>query len=199
MPARLENVPSFGSDDACPKDRYTVVVLGNSCVGKTAIISQLLYGSFDNEYRATVEEFHQEEFELGEVTVTLDVIDTTGSYSFPAMRKLCIEKGESSEGSVTLVRREEDHLSGPRNSKVASANPPSERFENMGGLLEISIAHLIPIDPRRVGFLAKKIWISIHSGDQKTSDACEGQSSRKQSFNIALIYRGRSFQVMRSY
>lgn len=107
MPARLENVPSFGSDDACPKDRYTVVVLGNSCVGKTAIINQLLYGSFDNEYRATVEEFHQEEFELGDVTVSLDVIDTTGSYSFPAMRKLCIEKGEFLEDPIRPKQRQE--------------------------------------------------------------------------------------------
>jgi GTPase SAR1 family protein len=60
------------------KDRYRIVVMGAAAVGKTCIVSRLLYEQFVNEYRATVEELHSGEYELNGMPVTLDILDTSG-------------------------------------------------------------------------------------------------------------------------
>lgn len=73
-----------------------IVVLGGSKVGKTAIVQQFLYGSFPDVYSATVDEVHRTEFEVkGMGTLTLDILDTSGSYEFPAMQRLAISKADA--------------------------------------------------------------------------------------------------------
>ncbi|KJH39638.1 hypothetical protein DICVIV_14482, partial [Dictyocaulus viviparus] len=44
----------------------TVVVLGATKVGKSALVSQYLWESFLTEYRPTVEEFNWVEYEIGD-------------------------------------------------------------------------------------------------------------------------------------
>ena len=61
------------------KDRYRVVVMGAAAVGKTCIVSRLMYERFINEYRATVEELHSGHYELNGMPVTLDILDTSGT------------------------------------------------------------------------------------------------------------------------
>ena len=56
------------------KDRYRVVVMGAAAVGKTCIISRLLYERFVSEYKATVEELHSGDYELDGRPVTLDIL-----------------------------------------------------------------------------------------------------------------------------
>ncbi|ELU01291.1 hypothetical protein CAPTEDRAFT_156744 [Capitella teleta] len=77
------------------KDRYRIVVMGAAGVGKTCIINRFLYESFVAKYKATVEELHQGEYSVNGATITLDILDTTGSYAFPAMRKLSIAHGDA--------------------------------------------------------------------------------------------------------
>lgn len=69
---------------------YRVVVMGSSGVGKTALINQFLYDSFVDDHKPTVEELHRGEYD----DVILDILDTSGTYSFPAMRTLSIEKAD---------------------------------------------------------------------------------------------------------
>ncbi|XP_075558178.1 GTP-binding protein Rhes-like [Dermacentor variabilis] len=77
------------------KDQYRVVVLGAARVGKTAIVHQFLYDEFPVDYFATVEEFHTGEYDLNGASLTLDIVDTSGSYPFPAMRRLAITTADA--------------------------------------------------------------------------------------------------------
>lgn len=65
--------------------------MGAGFVGKTQIVSQFLYDKFTNRYRQTIEELHRGEYELpDQSSLTLDILDTSGAFSFPAMRDLSI-------------------------------------------------------------------------------------------------------------
>ena len=65
--------------------------MGSAFVGKTQIVSQFLYDKFSSRYRQTIEELHRGEYELpDESTLTLDILDTSGAFSFPAMQDLSI-------------------------------------------------------------------------------------------------------------
>lgn len=74
------------------KQQHRVVVMGAAKVGKTCIISQFLYDKFNPRYKKTVEELHRGEYELPDgCALTLDILDTSGSFEFPAMRTLSIK------------------------------------------------------------------------------------------------------------
>jgi small GTP-binding protein len=80
-----------GGGSIVVKEKHRVVVMGSAFVGKTQIISQFLYDKFTNRYRATIEELHRGEYELADgSSLTLDILDTSGAFAFPAMRDLSI-------------------------------------------------------------------------------------------------------------
>ncbi|CAG5126645.1 unnamed protein product, partial [Candidula unifasciata] len=100
-----------------PKSHFRLVVMGAAGVGKTAIISQFLYDQFVSEYKETIEELHRGEYDTNGVRLTLDILDTSGCHSFPAMRKLAIDTSdafvlvysvddESSFQAVTSLRQQ---------------------------------------------------------------------------------------------
>uniref|UniRef100_A0A1E1X7P3 Uncharacterized protein n=1 Tax=Amblyomma aureolatum TaxID=187763 RepID=A0A1E1X7P3_9ACAR len=92
QPTRVES----GNQGGHPaKDHYRVVVLGAARVGKTAIVHQFLYDEFPVDYFATIEEFHTGEYEVNGASLTLDIVDTSGSYPFPAMRSLAISAADA--------------------------------------------------------------------------------------------------------
>ena len=64
--------------------------MGSARVGKTSLISQFMYTGFSNRYRPTVEDMHTIELDCNGLDLRLDVLDTGGSYAFPAMRALAI-------------------------------------------------------------------------------------------------------------
>lgn len=75
--------------------RHKVVVMGAAKVGKTSLISQFLYGTFTEKYKRTIEEMHHADFNVSGVPLTLDILDTSGSYEFPAMRALSISSADA--------------------------------------------------------------------------------------------------------
>lgn len=75
--------------------RHKIVVMGAAKVGKSSIISQFLYGTFSPKYKRTVEEMHHGEFNVAGVHLTLDILDTSGAYEFPAMRALSISSADA--------------------------------------------------------------------------------------------------------
>nr|XP_046163453.1 ras-related protein Rap-2a-like [Oncorhynchus gorbuscha] len=77
------------------KTEVRLVFLGAAGVGKTALISRFLLDTFEPKHRRTVEELHSKEFDIGGAKVTIHIMDTSGSYSFPAMRKLCIQNSDA--------------------------------------------------------------------------------------------------------
>lgn len=74
---------------------FRVTVMGSSGVGKSSIISQFLYEKFQDTYRETVEDMHTKLFEVGDKTISLNILDTAGHNEFPAMRKLAISTSDA--------------------------------------------------------------------------------------------------------
>ncbi|XP_076338655.1 ras-related protein Rap-1b-like isoform X2 [Tachypleus tridentatus] len=77
------------------KDQYRVVVMGSSRVGKTAIIKRFLDQIFPEEHVPTIEELYTTEYKIGGVLFKLNILDTSGSYEFPAMRRLAISSSDA--------------------------------------------------------------------------------------------------------
>ncbi|XP_032817169.1 ras-related protein Rap-1b [Petromyzon marinus] len=77
------------------RTQVRLVFLGAAGVGKTSIIKRFLQGAFETRYRPTVEELYALEYEAGGSKIKLEVMDTSGSYRFPAMRKLYIRDGDA--------------------------------------------------------------------------------------------------------
>ncbi|XP_005940900.1 ras-related protein Rap-1b [Haplochromis burtoni] len=77
------------------KTEVRLVFLGAGGVGKTALIQRFLKDTFEPKHRRTVEELHRKEYEVGGVKVTINIMDTSGSYSFPAMRRLSIQNSDA--------------------------------------------------------------------------------------------------------
>uniref|UniRef100_A0A336LLT0 CSON010367 protein n=1 Tax=Culicoides sonorensis TaxID=179676 RepID=A0A336LLT0_CULSO len=71
-------------------ERTRVVLLGDAGVGKTCIIKRFLSKTYSDKYRATVEDLYNREYDLGPVTLKVDILDTAGDIQFPAMRRLSI-------------------------------------------------------------------------------------------------------------
>ncbi|XP_045547222.1 GTP-binding protein Rhes [Salmo salar] len=77
------------------KTQVRLVFLGAAGVGKTALIRRFLQDTFELKHRRTVEEMHSKEYDIGGSKVTVEILDTSGSYSFPAMRKLSIQNSDA--------------------------------------------------------------------------------------------------------
>uniref|UniRef100_A0A0N5AED7 GTP-binding protein n=1 Tax=Syphacia muris TaxID=451379 RepID=A0A0N5AED7_9BILA len=68
---------------------FTLAVLGASRVGKSALVGQFLWDGFVQDYRPTIEEFNWIEYNNEhEKEFMLQVIDSSGSHDFLAMRQL---------------------------------------------------------------------------------------------------------------
>ncbi|KAH3871419.1 ras-related protein Rap-2c-like [Dreissena polymorpha] len=83
----------MGRDSVRPN--YRVVVLGSASVGKSSIISKFMHDRFLQSHKETIEELHIHVMRCDNVSVEIDILDTSGSYQFPAMRKLAIATGDA--------------------------------------------------------------------------------------------------------
>ncbi|KAK5865914.1 hypothetical protein PBY51_020145 [Eleginops maclovinus] len=77
------------------KTHVRLVFLGAAGVGKTALIQRFLEDTFEPKHKRTVEEMHNKEYDIGGVKISVEILDTSGSYSFPAMRKLSIQNSDA--------------------------------------------------------------------------------------------------------
>ncbi|XP_070684530.1 GTP-binding protein Rhes-like [Pempheris klunzingeri] len=100
-------------------DTVRLVFLGAAGVGKTALIHRFLHDRFEHKYTRTVEELHVLEYDtVGPGKMRLEILDTSGSYSFPAMRELSIRHSDAfalvyavdDPGSLQEVRRLRDEI-----------------------------------------------------------------------------------------
>lgn len=76
-------------------DHPRIVIMGAAGVGKTAIVEQFLYERFPLDHVPTVEEMHCNVYDVSGSTLTLDLLDTSGSFEFPAMRRLAIKTADA--------------------------------------------------------------------------------------------------------
>lgn len=84
-----------------------MVVLGAGHVGKTAIINRFLKKSFTATYKQTVEDLHCKDYDVNGTIIRVDILDTAGHLSFPAMRRLSITTAHA----LLLVYAIEDRAS----------------------------------------------------------------------------------------
>lgn len=71
-------------------ERIRLVILGGPKVGKSAIVKRFLFNTFQEKYKATVEDLYSKEYDFGRMTLKVDILDTAGDLQFPAMRRLSI-------------------------------------------------------------------------------------------------------------
>lgn len=69
--------------------------MGAAKVGKSSLICQFLYNTFSPKYKRTIEEMHHGDFNVAGVRLTLDILDTSGAYEFPAMRVLSMQSADA--------------------------------------------------------------------------------------------------------
>ncbi|XP_055310001.1 GTP-binding protein Di-Ras2 [Sitodiplosis mosellana] len=72
------------------QERLRLVILGGPGVGKSCIVKRFLFKSYSDKYRATIEDLYNREYDFGNVTLKVDILDTSGDQQFPAMRRLSI-------------------------------------------------------------------------------------------------------------
>uniref|UniRef100_A0A674K825 Uncharacterized protein n=1 Tax=Terrapene triunguis TaxID=2587831 RepID=A0A674K825_9SAUR len=107
---------SRGAGTMC-RARVRLVFLGAAGVGKTALVRRFLQDTFEARHRRTVEELHLLELEAGSgLRLRLEILDTSGSYRFPAMRRLCI--GRADPDSFAEVQRLRDEILEARRGAV---------------------------------------------------------------------------------
>lgn len=104
-----------------------LVFLGAAGVGKSALIRRFLHDRFEHKHTPTVEDLHALEYDTaaGAGKMRLEILDTSGSYSFPAMREICIRHSDAfalvyavdDPGSFEEVRRLRDEILELRGSK----------------------------------------------------------------------------------
>lgn len=74
---------------------FRVVVMGTAGVGKSSIINQFIHSKFTESHKETIEELHRHSMKFETMSVDIDILDTSGSHQFPAMRKLAIATGDA--------------------------------------------------------------------------------------------------------
>ncbi|CAD5206050.1 unnamed protein product [Bursaphelenchus okinawaensis] len=75
--------------------QLTVVLMGAPRVGKSTLVNQFLWEAFIREYRPTVEEFNWIEYEAEDGELLVQIIDSSGSRDFLAMRDLYYKQGDA--------------------------------------------------------------------------------------------------------
>ena len=72
-----------------------MAVFGDSGVGKSSIIRHIVGEEYIHEHVPTVEEFYVKQITHKNKTCELHIIDTSGTYEFPAMRRIAIQKADA--------------------------------------------------------------------------------------------------------
>ncbi|VEL08926.1 unnamed protein product [Protopolystoma xenopodis] len=76
----------------------TIVVLGDARVGKTAIIHRLVCWqseTLEGRYQPTVEDSYTRDYIVHQYRCRIRIMDTSGSYDFPAMQRLWIRRASA--------------------------------------------------------------------------------------------------------
>ncbi|XP_074597604.1 GTP-binding protein Di-Ras2-like [Brevipalpus obovatus] len=126
---------------------YRLVIMGSSRVGKTAIIKRFLYDTFPEEHCPTVEELHKSEYEIkGIGTVAVEILDTSGTFSFPAMKRLAINSGNA----FILVYGVDDKESFEEVSSLREMISTAKKEEADGSVPVVVAGNKCDVDSTRV-------------------------------------------------
>lgn len=74
---------------------YEIVFFGAAGVGKTSIIRRYYLNHFTNLYEPTVEDCYSRVLNINGNVIVLNTTDSSGSFQFPAMREVAIERAKA--------------------------------------------------------------------------------------------------------
>ncbi|XP_051822693.1 ras-like protein [Antechinus flavipes] len=80
--------------DKCRTKTYKLVVMGPSCVGKSALTIRLIKNRFVAEYDPTIEDSYRKQMVVDKEPCQLDILDTTGIEEYRPLRDQFIHWGE---------------------------------------------------------------------------------------------------------
>ena len=158
---------------------YRLVVLGSGKVGKTAIIQQFINSRFIEKYKETVEDLHTREYHINGHSIKVDILDTSGTLQFPAMRRLSI----STAHAFVLVYSIIDYASFENVKQIY--NQIQEQRSNFGEIpmvvvgnkSDLELQRVVDLDDARVS-LAQNNWNCAHL-----------ETSAKENFLILDIFQ----------
>lgn len=82
-----------------PPFDFCISILGSGGVGKTALLRSFFHQTFDEKHVPTVDDYYVHSLAVDGTHLTVCIVDTAGSYSFPVMRKLALN---SSHGFIVV-------------------------------------------------------------------------------------------------
>lgn len=75
--------------------KFTIAVFGDSGVGKSSIVRLLVSEEHVTKHEPTVEDFYVKYMTHRNKAYEVHIIDTSGTYEFPAMRRIAMEKADA--------------------------------------------------------------------------------------------------------
>lgn len=159
-------MPKVKEDKENDKDSYlqkfTIAVFGDSGVGKTSLINRLVGLKFTLEHIPTVEDFHVKHLAFQNKKCELQIIDTSGTYEFPAMRRVAIDKADAlvlvysldRHDSFTKLERYMDEIRASKSSTKCFEKPVIV-VSNKSDLPNMS-------EPRFVDKRGLNVHVSLH-------------------------------------
>ncbi|CAH1784588.1 unnamed protein product [Owenia fusiformis] len=89
MNGRSSSTKRNGGSSRVKSRPLRIAIMGAAAVGKTCIVNRFMNDTFNEKHKATVEDFHQKQYKISKNNVQLmEIVDTTGSYQFPAMMRV---------------------------------------------------------------------------------------------------------------
>ena len=129
------------------------------------------------EYKATVEDMHRGEYEVAGMPLTLDILDTSGSFSFPAMRRLSISTGDA----FVLVYSVQDESSFEEVKALRQQIIEEKGEDAMTPIVIVGNKAEVPTEEREVSKEVAKTTASVEWGHSYV------EASAKSNINIDTI------------
>ncbi len=151
-----------------------IAVMGATKTGKTSLISRFLEQPFEERHKPTVEDYYIGKFYVGETLCHMEITDTSGSFEFPAMERLTMEKADA----FIFVYSLEDELSF---EKIKTC------LKRLSEVKDISKVPIIVVCNK--ADLANIVWLRnmqmrLDSGDAPTHECLVyGESSPRQTIS----------------
>lgn len=73
---------------------YKIIVLGDGCVGKSALTIQFIQSYFVEEYDPTIEDFYRKQCVVDGIVCFLDILDTAGQSEYTVLRDQYMRNGD---------------------------------------------------------------------------------------------------------
>ncbi|XP_035211914.1 ras-related protein Rap1-like [Stegodyphus dumicola] len=159
-------------------DHLKVVIMGDACVGKTAIVEQFLYERCPLHHKPTIEDMYYRKYDISGTSLTLNILDTSGSYQFTEMKKMAIRTSDAFILVYSIDNMETFNMVSDLRDLILEIRQVEERVPVVvvGNKIDLNSARAVP----------KDITESIVNIDWNYAFV---ESSAKENINILQIFK----------